>query len=85
MLDPHTACGVVATQRLKPAGAVVTLATAHPAKFPDVIERITGARPALPERLANLMTDPERFEVLPASLKAIQTYVDSVASARVKA
>ena len=85
VLDPHTACGVVAMQRLKPDGITVTLATAHPAKFPDAIEGITGTRPALPGRLANLMTDPERFDVLPANLKAIQTYVESVASARGKA
>ncbi len=85
VLDPHTACGVVATQRLKPAGTTVTLATAHPAKFPDAIEAITGTRPALPERLSNLMTDPERFEVLPADLKSIQSYVNGVASRRGKA
>ncbi len=85
VLDPHTACGVVAMQRLEPAGTTVTLATAHPAKFPDAIEGITGTRPALPERLANLMTDPERFESLPADLNSIQSYVDGVAIRRGKA
>ncbi len=84
MLDPHTACGAVATQRLKPAGTTVTLATAHPAKFPDAIEAITGLRPALPDRLSNLMTDPERFEVLPADLKSIQSFVEKVAGVRRK-
>ena len=78
-LDPHTACGVVAAERLKPDGTVVTLATAHPAKFPDAIEAITGARPVLPDRLSGLMTDPERFEILPANLKSIQAYVESIA------
>ena len=71
--------------RLEVAGTTVTLATAHPAKFPDAIEGITGTRPALPERLANLMTDPERFESLPADLNSIQSYVDGVASRRGKA
>ncbi len=85
LLDPHTACGVVASQRLKPAGTIVTLATAHPAKFPDAIEAITGTRPALPERLSNLMTDRERYEVLPADLKSIQSYVEGIASGRGKA
>ncbi len=85
VLDPHSACGVVATQRLAQTGNIVTLATAHPAKFPDAIEAITGSRPALPERLSNLMTDPERYEVLPADLNPIQSYVEGIASGRGKA
>ena len=85
LLDPHTACGFVATQRLKPTGEIVTLATAHPAKFPDAMEAITGTRPVLPARLANLMSDPERFEVLAANLKSIQSYVEGVAGGRGKA
>ena len=51
------------------------LATAHPAKFPDAIEAITGARPALPPRLASLLTDPERITVLPNDLAAVQRFV----------
>ena len=54
LMDPHTACGVVAAERaLGAAGATpqVVLSTAHPAKFPDAIAAITGKRPALPERL----------------------------------
>ena len=44
---------------------MVVLATAHPAKFPDAMQAITGERPALPPRLASLMTRPERIAVLP--------------------
>ena len=46
----------------------IVLATAHPAKFPDAMQAITGERPALPPRLASLMSDPERITVLPNDL-----------------
>ena len=84
-LDPHTACGVVAADRVGGAGDMVVLATAHPAKFPDAIQAITGERPALPDRLSNLMTDPERFDVLANDLHAVETYVERAVSAGKKA
>ena len=84
-IDPHTACGVVAANRVGGSGDMVVLATAHPAKFPDAIEAITGARPHLPERLANLMTNPERFDVIANDLHAVEAYVERSLSAGKKA
>ena len=78
LLDPHTACGVVAAEKIAGDAARhphIVLATAHPAKFPDAIEAITGERPALPPRLASLLTDPERITVLPNDLAAVQRFV----------
>src|SRR5262245_307739 len=77
LLDPHTACGVVAANKTQgPCDTpCVVLATAHPAKFPDAMEAIAGRRPPLPERLAPLMTDPERIAVLPNDLAAVQRFV----------
>jgi threonine synthase len=76
-LDPHTACGVVALEKTPTQGETphIVLATAHPAKFPDALEAITGARPPLPPRLASLMTDPEHMTVLPNDLAAVQRFV----------
>jgi threonine synthase len=74
LLDPHTACALVAAER-SPDGATIVLATAHPGKFPDAIEAITGKRPPLPQGFEHLMTDEERFEVLPNSLAAIEEFV----------
>jgi len=51
------------------------MATAHPAKFPDAVERATGVRPALPDHLADLHDRPERYEVLPADLDAVRAHV----------
>lgn len=64
LIDPHTAVGVHAALTAKPEGVTVALACAHPAKFPDAVERATGTRPELPPALSDLLTRPERFEVL---------------------
>ena len=80
LIDPHTAVGVkVARENLRPGVPMVTMATAHPAKFPDAVERATGERPALPEHLADLLERPERTVRLANDLAAVQAFVSSVA------
>ncbi|MEM7325765.1 MAG: threonine synthase [Actinomycetota bacterium] len=65
LVDPHTAVGLAAADRLaKPDVPMVALATADPAKFPDAVERATGIRPDLPPHLGELMTKPERCETM---------------------
>jgi threonine synthase len=73
--DPHTACAAVAAERIATDGDTVVLATAHPAKFPDAIAAMTGARPRLPAHLAHLLSDPERYETLPNSLSEIEAFI----------
>ncbi len=77
LADPHTAVGIAAARALPPAPAVTTVAvaTAHPAKFPDAIERAVGWRPPLPPRLADLYDRAERFLVLPNELGAVEAAV----------
>ena len=58
VLCPHSAVGVHVAETYLSATPMVTLATAHPAKFPDAVEDATGARPALPERMADLFRPP---------------------------
>jgi threonine synthase len=81
LLDPHTACAVVAAEKAG-SGATpnIVLATAHPAKFPDALQAITGERPVLPPRLASLMRDPERITSLPNDLAAVARFVAGVAA-----
>jgi threonine synthase len=67
VLDPHTATGVRAARArlaVDSATPVVALSTAHPAKFPDAIERAIGQRPRLPAAIASHLDGPERFTVL---------------------
>ncbi len=82
VVDPHTAVGLVAGRecRRDPAVPLVTLATAHPAKFPETVEAATGVRPALPAHLADLFDRPEHVATLPCDLAAVRDYV--VANAR---
>lgn len=62
VICPHTAVGVaIARQHLRPGVPMITLATAHPAKFPDAVQAAIGIRPALPPHMADLFQRPERF------------------------
>jgi threonine synthase len=77
LADPHTAIGIAAA-RAHPCHAgvpIVAMATAHPAKFPDAMERATGQRPALPPRMADLFEREERFTVLPNDIGAVEAAV----------
>lgn len=77
LVDPHTAVGIAAATARRGDRSVpmVTLATAHPAKFPEPVERATGERPALPAHLADLFEREERMTVLPNELGAIESFV----------
>jgi threonine synthase len=75
LIDPHTATGTRAARLLAASHPVVTMATAHPAKFPDAVERATGVRPALPEHLADLLDRPERTEVVANDLAVVEDLV----------
>lgn len=78
-IDPHTAVGLAAARSaessIDPAVPIVTLGCAHPAKFPDAVEKATGVRPPLPEKLADLFDRPERSEDLPNDLAALQRHI----------
>ena len=82
VVDPHTAVGLAAAKAAssETEGPVVTLATAHPAKFPDAVRDATGITPTLPPHLQDLMTKPERMAVLPNDLVAVQSHIDELAS-----
>lgn len=75
VLCPHSAVGVkVAGEHLGPV-PMITLATAHPAKFPDAVEQAIGTRPPLPARMADLFDRPERVTRVPNDLAALQSLV----------
>src|SRR5262249_35640021 len=77
-LDPHTAVGFAVAQhhRRDPAVPMVVLATAHPAKFPDAVQKATGERPKLPPRLADLLTRTERVDGLTNDVAALKALID---------
>jgi len=77
LLDPHTATGVKAARVCcaDNPNPVVCLATAHPAKFADAIEKAGLKTPVLPDHLSDLMKREERITILPASLEAVTNYI----------
>ena len=79
LIDPHTAVGLSAAMACARDGVpTITLATAHPAKFPDAVERATGIRPELPEHVADLFSRAERSTDLPNDLSSVERFVASV-------
>jgi threonine synthase len=80
LADPHTAIGLAAALAHPcPHVPMIAAATAHPAKFPDAMERATGRRPALPKHLADLYEREERFTTAPNSLDAVEVQVRAFA------
>ncbi|MGO4855509.1 threonine synthase [Phaeovulum sp. W22_SRMD_FR3] len=76
LLCPHSAVGVaVANAQIAAPVPMVTLATAHPAKFPDAVEAASGIRPALPARMADLFDRPERVTRVPNDLAALEALI----------
>jgi threonine synthase len=54
---------------------MITLATAHPAKFPDAVEKACGVRPNLPSRLSHLMNAQESFTILSNSASDVKEFI----------
>lgn len=78
LIDPHTAVGIgvaKAYQEKNKESVMVSLATAHPAKFPDAVQKATGITPPLPDRLADLYKRPEKYKILPASLAKVKDFM----------
>lgn len=77
LIDPHTASGVHAAMQEDLADDVarVVLSTAHPAKFPDAVEKMSGCRPSLPPQFDDLFGREERFAVLPNDVDAVRKYI----------
>ncbi|TNE59548.1 MAG: threonine synthase [Alphaproteobacteria bacterium] len=77
LIDPHTAVGLAAGRKVaNGASPLVTLSTAHVAKFPDAVKEATGVTPALPSHLEGLMHRDERMSILPNDLGAVRSYIE---------
>ena len=81
LLCPHSAVGVHVAAAHLGGAPMVTLATAHPAKFPDAVEAATGLRPALPERMGDLFDRPERIVEVANDLRAVEAVIDRARAA----
>ena len=77
LLDPHTAIGLAAARECSNNKSTprITLATAHPAKFPDAVTKATDEHPELPAHLSDLHDREERFDVLRNDLTQVQHFI----------
>jgi threonine synthase len=78
LIDPHTAVGVGGARKAARDGErIVCLATAHPAKFPEAVQKATGVAPPIPERLAAALEGDERYDVLQNDVELVKGYVSA--------
>ncbi|MAT83522.1 MAG: threonine synthase [Gammaproteobacteria bacterium] len=80
--DPHTAVGIAAAERFPTDGPVICLATAHPAKFPESVDKAVGSAVARHPRLEGLRGLESRRTEIPATLDAVKDFI--AAHARVR-
>jgi threonine synthase len=78
LIDPHTAVGLHAallTAKADPSSPMVVTACAHPAKFPEAVQKATGIDPVMPPRLAAVMKKAEHMIALPNDYAKIAHFV----------
>ena len=78
VLDPHSAVAYRAQEKHHGVvdGPTVVLATAHPAKFPDVVEKAIGRAVELPDGLAAIMDAEEHFALIDPTIEALEAFLD---------
>ena len=82
LADPHTAVGLAVAGRFAKKGVpMVTLATAHPAKFPDAVRAAAGVEPQLPKGFADILTKPERYATLANDRQAVEDHIAALTRA----
>ena len=77
VVDPHSAVGIAVAERHAGAAPMLTLATAHPAKFPDAVQAACGVRPELPDWAQPILSREEHYAVLPANLEAVENAIEA--------
>jgi threonine synthase len=75
ILDPHSAIGFGALKKIKQDGNNVVLATAHPCKFPEAIDRSINIKPELPNELKYIMDEKENYDIISNNLDQVKKYI----------
>jgi threonine synthase len=75
VLDPHSAIGFGALKKVNIEGNNIVLATAHPCKFPEAIDRSIGIKPDLPDELKYVMDEKENYDIISNNLSKTQQYI----------
>ena len=75
ILDPHSAIGFGALRKVNLEGKNIVLATAHPCKFPDAIDRSINIKPNLPNELMYVMDEKENYDIVLNDLNKIKKHI----------
>ncbi len=75
ILDPHSAIGFGALNKVNIDGNNIVLVTAHPCKFPDAIDKSIGIKPELPDELKYVMDEKENYDIISNNLSKTQKYI----------
>ena len=75
ILDPHSAIGFGSLNKVNLEGNNVVLATAHPCKFPEAIDKSIGIKPDLPDELKHVMGEKENYDIISNNLTKTQQYI----------
>ena len=75
ILDPHSAIGFGSLNKVNLEGNNIVLATAHPCKFPEAIEKSIGIKPDLPDELKYVMDEKENYDIISNNLSKTQQYI----------
>ncbi|MDC1278240.1 threonine synthase [Pelagibacteraceae bacterium] len=75
ILDPHSAIGFGSLNKVNLEGNNVVLATAHPCKFPEAIDKSIGIKPDLPDELKYVMGEKENYNIISNNLSKTQQYI----------
>jgi len=75
VLDPHSAIGFGALKKVNIEGNNIVLATAHPCKFPEAIDKSIGTKPSLPEELKYVMDEKENYDIIANNLSKTKQYI----------
>jgi threonine synthase len=80
VMDPHTAVGGMAAKLWRQQGGggqIVSLACAHPSKFPEIVQHATGINPEIPEKLLQILQAEEQVEVLPNNFAVVRQFISN--------
>ena len=75
LIDPHTAVAIGVANKISLENETVVLATAHPAKFSEVVMGETSIKPDLPENLKKILNQKEKVEIIPKDLNKVKDYI----------
>ena len=75
ILDPHTAIGYGAFDKVQLKGNNIVLATAHPCKFPDAIKKSINQNANLPKELTFILDEKENYDIIDNNLDKIKNHI----------